>query len=424
MQAADIRLIPRSVGSLFALILVLNSCNYGDVTIVDPPQLEAEKLTLTILPDSEALPAARILGWEQGIPDAEVTLTRVQEGASDIRIVRTNSSGVAVFDNATGSYTIDARRWLAPNETSRLGGSTVDVVGFVGSGQVKVTRGSEASVAAAPSRRRGLVISEWAFNFGHIPNVGTYYLGGFLELYNNGDSTVFLDRLIVGEGYNLSIAVPYASCADQVPFKRDPDYIWTLRMHQMPGSGRQYPLLPGKTAVLATDAIDHRPIIANALDLRSADFEFIGTADVDNPAVPNILNIGFGNDPFGHGFFGDILASALFIATPLDLSALPRRPHPRNSTPYMGIPRRAVLEAIALQTQSELSAELCGDQLHYNFDRGSARYTGGGTADSSFTRSAERRVAIALPGGRKVLQHTRNTALDFFIGTRSPGRLP
>jgi len=57
--------------------------------------------------------------------------------------------------------------------------------------------GAQLSVPA--SRRKPLVISEWFFNTGRVPGVGTYSYGGYIELYNNADTTVFLDGLRVGD---------------------------------------------------------------------------------------------------------------------------------------------------------------------------------------------------------------------------------
>lgn len=110
------------------------------------------------------------------------------------------------------------------------------------------------------------------------PNDFFYYFDQFIEFYNSSNDTVYLDGMVVCRMGSGGI--------------RDVTYIF-----QFPGEpliGREYPVPPGTFVVLAVDAIDHRKIVPQSIDLSHADWEFKNSrdfGDVDNPDVPNIDNI-------------------------------------------------------------------------------------------------------------------------------------
>ncbi len=50
------------------------------------------------------------------------------------------------------------------------------------------------------------------------------------------------------------------TCDRVIIFEIQPDGVWTHRLYEFLGSGTDYLLAPGETAVLATDAVDHGQI--------------------------------------------------------------------------------------------------------------------------------------------------------------------
>jgi len=396
--------------------------------VVQPAAAGHGPLELSIQPDPEDSAVARELGWTRGIPGAEVTIspgvedTTMHATGVPVAVLQTDSAGrVSVSDLPDGTYLIEVRRPLSLDESAGLG-SGQDVAGFVA--KSLVARGSGAVFVPA-SHRRSVVISEWAFSPIWVPDAGYwYYWAGYLELTNNSDTTVYLDGLVIGEAYALASEIRPGACAASETATNDPDGLWSKYMDSLPGTGHDHPLAPGATAVIATDAIDHSGISPQGLDLSHADFEFIGTGDVDNPSVPNTVGIGLEAYRDGHGLYlNEILEEVTFVALPLDVSALPMAP----GHDYVRVPRSKVLDVVAQLSSYAFSRPTCPHLVNQNFDRARGRFgpLGGSTGGNpQGLYSVQRKVVYTRPDGRIILQHTRSTEADFFRGVRSPRALP
>ena len=272
------------------------------------------------------------------------------------------------------------------------------------------------------TRKRGLVISEWAFNDGLLPGVTGYSEGGYLELYNHGDTTVYLDGLVVGAAIAAYVELGGLSCGFWAEFSLDPAFLWTRRVERFPGRGREHPVSPGSAVVIATDAIDHRPIIANGLDLSHADFEFIGYNDVDNPGVPNMIEEGAPfNNP--HGFY-EIGSTVTFLAQAVDLSLVPqKRVQYLGDKPVYGVPRANVMDVYSEVNRRVTPTKPCSPIVHAAFDRESSSLFGDGETNAEFVLSAGRRLLVER-NGRKYLLATHSSRTDFARGPRTPGTVP
>jgi len=181
--------------------------------------------------------------------------------------------------------------------------------------------------------------------------------------------------------------------------------------------------------VVAAAAIDHTPVHWSLLDLSTADFEIGGTGIANNPAVPDMLDVGL--EPF---HFGHLVATGevFYLAEAVDLSELPLQYRDVNGRIYVEIPQEKLLDVVAIRSiwpSRNLISPPCETMIHRRFER----YEGGlyeiGLAgevdpDAGQTRSVERRVVRETPGGRLILMNTNTSAVDFFIGTRTPGWLP
>jgi len=418
---------PTSLALVALGVLACLTCNYGEVRIVEPAAKGQGTLTLGIQPDPEDTAVARELGWGAGIPAAEVT---VSPGNADtatgppVAVLQTDSAGAAnVPDLPDGQYLVEIRRLLTSAEVARLTAGE-DVIGFFAKTVVKRGR---VTVPTPASRRHSVVISEWSFQDLYAGQGLIWYpYGGFLELANNSDTTVYLDGLVIGLGLAVSDESVWNYCEMFEAWSDDPDGIWTHWFDSLPGTGHTYPLAPGAVAVIATDAIDHSAIVSGGLDLSHADFEFIGESDADNPTVPNSIRLGPEPDRLGHGLIlSQTLDAVVFVALPLDTSALPRQMLPRTDRVYFRVPRARIVEAISLLTTYQIPYPLCPRLVNPNFDRYRARLmVDEPWAPGAGLHSVQRKVAYIRADGRKILQHTRTTNADFFWGLRSPGQLP
>ncbi len=425
-MAAPVRTFGARVAAVLALLagsLLSATCDYGEVVVVQPAAKASGALALTILPDGEDAAVAQTLGWSAGIPGAEVTVSPANGDTAvgpPVAVLQTDSAGkVSIADLSDSTYLVEVRRVFTPAEAARLA-PTDDVVGFMARA---VVRPGSVTLPAPASHRNSLVISEWSFQPEPIPGVGGYKYGGYLELTNNSDTTIYLDGLVIGEGIAPTQDYPSNPCATWEYLSNDPDGVWADNIDSLPGSGHTYPLAPGEVAVIATDAIDHRTISPDGLDLSHADFEGIGSADVDNPNVPNTITIGQHSWYAEHGMlFWGVLSDVVVLSLPVDIAALPTEVL-SNGRPFARIPRAGILDVVSLLGNWHgFEYPFCPHMVHSTFDRSAARLIVFEVQAGAY--SIQRKVALVRPDGRKILQDTRTSHADLFYGLRTPFQLP
>ena len=389
-----------------------------------PPPPPPAGFRIALRPDAEDLAPAQALGWSVGIPGAEVTLTPT-DSSFPTRTVTSSAAGEADFgETAPKSYIVEVRRWLTATEIAQLPAGQ-DVDGWAA--RATITAGSSGTeiLAVPASRRRSLTISEWAFNNAGFPGIGDYPFGGFIEIYNNADTTIYLDGLIIGEGWESSLGTAIFPCAASAPWRNDQQGIWARFFQRMPGTGQEYPLAPGRVSLIATDAIDHRSLVPGGINLSGADFEFEGLLDADNPAVPNVIDIGRVSYPSGHGIrFGSAVAVP-FVALPVDISSLPIA-FPFGTTSnssYVRFPAERILDAVSIGTKYLAGAPDCPPLVNARFDRAASRARGTGDEIQEYSFSLSRRLSPVLSSGRLVLQHSRSAYADFLRTSKTTGTI-
>ena len=404
------------------ILLVSGACGGGGVELITPPPSGAAPVTLILVPDPEDRATAQALAWTAGIPDAVVTIRPVDSSAAPATYRSSPFGRVELAGQAPGDYLLEVQRWLSDAERGALPARD-DALGFVARLVVRVSAaGGMDSVPVPASRRRGLVISEWAFNVGAIPGIGAYPTGGFLELYNNADTTVYLDGMVIAEGYNGAADVPGSRCADKVWATDDSLGIWSRFFQAFPGRGRDYPVGPGQAVVVATDAIDHRPFFPGAIDLSAADYEFSGGVDVDNPAAPNLRDIGLISYPDGHGLKYAGIAHVAVLALSVEPSDLPVY-RPGSTAAFARLPRSRIVDAVWIGgNYPGPSYQECPRLVHRVFDRAASLARGTDeVAEYQFSLS---RRPVGGSRSRTMLQHTRTGFADFVRTARTPGVVP
>jgi hypothetical protein len=283
-----------------------------------------------------------------------------------------------------------------------------------------------AAVPAVAGRRGSLVISELYAHAPSLPAGGFYYTGDYLELYNNSDTTIYLDGKVIGVG--ISWLRDYVGsprdCDAMAKWRIDSAGIWTSTFYRIPGTGQTYALAPGEAVMLATDAIDHRQYLSSLQNLSGADFEFLGPSDVDNPAVPNMVNIGL-HEPgsvIGHGLIFNSINRIVFVADSLDPSTLVHDDLPVNDPDHVRIPAAKLLDVFTSIMQPYLEATVtqpCPELIDPTFDRAHANLL-----DYNSFDTIKRRVLFAGASGNVVLQRTRTSSRDFMTSSPSPGLVP
>jgi hypothetical protein len=405
------------------MLLAAAGCHgEGQVQLIDSPAVPIGPVTLLLLPELGDMAVADALGWPAGIPGAQV----VVHTPSGDRAGITDAAGKLELSLESGSFVVEVNRVLSDAEAQRVP-AIEGALGFALTGSLSTGGSGPVSLRVPAARKKGLIISEWAFNDGLLPGVTGYSFGGYLELFNNGDTTVYLDGMLVGEAVTAPFKYDFATCQDVDRLKYDSLYLWTDQIYRFPGRGRDYPVASGGAVVLATDAIDQRPIIANGLDLSHADFESVGIGDVDNPAVPNMIQEGQPN-LLGHGFIaGGVGSTVTYLALPVDLTKTPTQ-RPVSNPPSAALVERGIARASLLDVYSHLKRggytfPPCLPLLLPIYDQESASLTGDAATNADFVVSHARRLFVER-NGRKYLLWTRSSRTDFMRGTRTIGTVP
>lgn len=401
--------------SILGVALFATACEYGDVTVYDVPPAATHDITLVFRAEDAA--AAELLNWEEGrIPGADVRIVPEDSTANSWRFDgTTDDQGVVALDSIpTGRYVASVTRLL--DEGERQAAAEAGAMAFMGSrGFRPESIEISEDILVHTSERGALVITEFAFAV-LTEDDRSYTPGGYIELYNNADSTIYLDGKVIARAFGILYDFPNRPCSMFEHLRADSRGIYAAAFEMFPGSGNEYALSAGQTALIAVDAIDHRPFTPHGFDLSGADFEFRGAGDVDNPAVPNMINIGLRQGtPYGLAWPAG--SGEVFISNPVDVTSLPTAKEPDSPTEYARFPASGILD-VAFFSGPASTYPYCHPAVAVFL-----REHGDWQPPRSHGMSMQRKTLLTLPDGQAVVQQTRSTAADFFLGSNSPGAI-
>jgi len=426
-----------------AIVAVASACGAGSVTETGgttpadttrpPTTVQRATIAVTVSVDPADSSVASTAGLS--LSGLTVRLTRDAPGFTPLTAT-TDANGVARFPALLdGIYQASVDRALTAAEVARLQPSDREASIFAGGATAVLSppANTATTVSLIAARRGSLVISEvFAFNNPLTTNFG-YNWGTYIELYNNADTTVYLDGVVIFKTpLVLHGGWPEYPC-DQFNLAQrlDSTSIYaSSTIHQFPGSGREFPLAPGRAAVLATDAMDHNAAAPGMgqLDLSRADFEQIGSdADIDNPFSANMLRVTAGTGLLGRGFTYVNSNVAHGIALPAARAALVAAPivNTFGTPPLVGtigeayrIPRSLVLDVVGLLYSPDepgygiSEGVTCSPFLAPVFERSPAPLV-----NTRRSIAISRKTLTRATDGREILQRTRTAARDFEYAT-------
>jgi hypothetical protein len=414
-------MVPLSVA--MGMLALSTACITSDITQVTRatapvdtsggPTIQRGSISLAVSIDTADAATASAVGLRRS--GLTVTLTR-DGGTEPPRTAVTDAEGAVRFGQLLqGRYVASVTRSLSAAERALLPSGDADATIFAGGASIFLAAGqNDTRALSLVAARRGSIIISELFN-GNAGPV-SYGLGDYIEFYNNGDTTVYLDGMLFARSRGYHTSNPNsASCETSAILRLDPTRYWALQIWTFPGSGRDFPVLPGRAKVLAMDALDHRAASGQPYyaDLSRAEFEqFMSEADTDNPFAANMINAPLvnGTGIFGRGYTWNNDAS-MVIALPTPVSQLTTGTYVGTQAIYMGIPAERVLDVFSYGNPfnpafPDLSRP-CPQWIHPVFDRG--HYDNHRTEN----RVAIRRRSLGfLDDGREILQRTRNSARD------------
>ncbi len=261
----------------------------------------------------------------------------------------------------------------------------------------------------------GFIFKEIYYSGSRTPDAKPYYADQFHEIYNNSNETLYADGLCIAvldqSSTNPNIWVNAdGTIMDKLPC--------TYQVWIIPGTGKEHPVLPGKSLVIAQDGIDHKtdpngnPL--SPVNLGNADWESYVAApgkDTDSPGVPNLQLI-FSNNTAAD-WTPSVLGSAVilfrfpgaweqFVADPANFKT---RPGTTYTTQYLMIPKSYVIDAVEEVQADETKRN---KRLPIELDAGYT-YLDGGT----YCSKSIRRKAKLIVDGRVIYKDTNNSSADF-----------
>lgn len=292
------------------------------VDTTKPPVGTVPRGTITVHVSID--PADAAVASAAGVNTTGLTVRLTRQLSSDAPLSATTGvDGSVRFENLLeGVYNASIDRQLTSGEQAQLPPSDRDASVFAGAAVIVFAPPQrEVMVPLVASRRGSLVLSE-IFVYVYPSGGPTYGFGTYLEVYNAADTTIFLDGVLIGNtwgGMHMGNVTTFHCETFNIVSRLDSTSLWLGLIQAFPGSGREYPIAPGQAKVIAMDAMNHAAAspTTNQIDLSNADFEQHGNdADIDNPYVPNMINIHAGSGALGRGYPIDLGQSyALLLPT-------------------------------------------------------------------------------------------------------------
>lgn len=382
----------------------------------------------------------------------EVTVTVTADGADisslkDYALKCLNASGnemaaeesenkfKATYKLIAGSYTVSG---FAANDEFNFIGET---------GFTVASEDQQIQLVLKPTAKvkSGIIFKEVYFH--GVPSY--YFKDGFYELVNNSDEVQYLDGIIfsqIARGYGAT-GSPWMDSIGNKPVDFYPLDGYVM---QFPGSGKEHPLNPGESVVIATQAYNHGTssdpnVMARELsdsdqpspsgDLSKADWELnipSKPTNYENPDVPS-LDVIWSNTTtivFMVPVFGGPIALAKLPDTYTSAEAFVNDSANYNSypggKPTLCIPTSCIIDAIDIQRHGE-------SQIVKVFwpaeDAGYTYATGADASDPDYAtdfdswtspaysgKSLRRKCIMVTNEGRAYFKDTNNSSEDFIIG--------
>lgn len=256
------------------------------------------------------------------------------------------------------------------------------------------------------------VFKEIFFTGTRTPEDKPYNGDKYFIIYNNSTEVLYADGLLIAQSsFNTTTQRDYRPDVMDEAFTSE-------QIIMLPGSGTDHPVNPGEQIVIANNAINHLEYNSNSLDLTGADFEIemIGSIEVDNPDVPNTINVVGNLTMHNQGYKSYVLAEL-----PEDMTVEQFIEESAYTYSYIAvngremffdankIPNEYIIDAVNLSVQEEFEWFVMVPQLDMGWT-----YCGTTASDNNrFGKAVIRKVAADSEDGVVFLQDTNNSTQDF-----------
>jgi len=259
-------------------------------------------------------------------------------------------------------------------------------------------------------------VFEEIFFTGTLTPEGEKYNGDkYFILHNNSMDTLYADGLFIAQSDFLTIT------------KREytpnvmAEAVTSDQIFMVPGEGQDHPVLPGESFIIANNAINHKEYNTSSLDLSAADLEIelIGSINVDNPAVPNAINVSGNLLMHNQGYTAYVMgrfapgedAEAFKNENAYTYSYETQLGTTKSFDTYK-IPNSYIIDAVNISVQTGYAWNVTAATLDSGWS-----FVGKQKSDAErFGKSIIRKKAGNLENGKPLLQDTDNSTDDFTPG--------
>ncbi len=350
--------------------------------------------------------------------DAEVKFVCKTDGSTFT--ATTNAQGLAILNNLVpGVYQVSSSKSLTAHQMEQLTGVAQGLQLNASENDFQVS-GTQASLTLRlnGSAAGNLLIKEVYYTGSKTPSGSTYFSDQFVEIYNNSSEIIYLDGLCIADLYGNSGLINPTS--EATPFRNDKDHVYVSNVWRIPGSGKQHPLEPGKSIVIAQDGVNHKEATLNPsspVDLSDADWETYNerpdNRDADAPNVPNLEKLYFTG---GFDWLLTVFGPGIVLFRTDNFDQLEKT----------AIPNSTVAERIKIPNSLVIDAfEALKDATSVGYKRIPVALDAGFVyASDTYTSESFRRKISTTAGGRIILQDTNNSGNDFIkLNSPTPRKL-
>ncbi|MGV3767879.1 MAG: DUF4876 domain-containing protein [Chitinophagaceae bacterium] len=351
-------------------------------------------------------------------------------------------------DIPAGFYDATAQISFSPEKFLALSGYVEkDTVVFSATATRQVINANSSNVLtlALNTGKTGDLLIKQIYYAGSNTTTAASFRDQFIEIFNNSTEVIYADSLYITQLEGYRSASPNSTGAfrpdGQYDWQRaygmpaninaNTDYVYCKTIFRIPGTGKQHPIQPGTSIIIAQNALNHKSPYTGVdgtaitpqrpdltIDLSGADFEaYYGTgrlnSDIDVPAIPNMIVIqdyGFqdmildnpGRDAFAIFHYNGRIEDLPGYAVPRMDGAAPSA----SAKLVYQLPVTNLIDAV--EVQHAVASSRFPKKLWAGIDAGFAFVPDGQYSSQSLIRKTSRQV-----NGRRFLKDTNNSTEDF-----------
>ena len=356
-----------------------------------------------------------------------ITLPEGVEEVNDIVAEATKGNNTTALEVKKADKAISATASLPQGDYKiAVNGKISSAKSAVGAAEVSLYADQEVTVALAVVSASPIIIKAVQYTPGKQAYIQPLS-DTWIELVNNSDEVQYLDQIILIGGMGRQTK-PNAWQANG--FENLYGGVTQSPVYAFPGTGKDYPLQPGESVVVANAPINHTAQgegFENCADLSKADWEFYAAynaKDTDYDGVPNMELV---HAPFtshlnwGQNFFawaGAIIKLPAGV-TPAEYAADPEHlmttPGTTSSYQYLMFPSEYTLDAVDVWES--------GAEEHYPtflpIDDAE-----GILGPAAWSGLAVRRKVTKIENGRAYYKDTNKSSADLVVEKVVPGAAP